>query len=304
MEIRLGIFTKHVYIVLTYPNEHMNQPPADNSKDDLDLVTLAARIFNFFGNYGRTITLFSLAGLLAGLACYMFIPKKYASSLLLHSFTLTNTEQINIIENWNNLLKAKEYKALAAHFNCDESTVEKIIRIRASEIQKLYIPNNPNGFLVEVLVKDNAVLDSLGDRIVYGLENSDYIRARLATRRSDLTQLINSVNTEIIKLDSTKRNIENNINHNSPNGASYIIDVSSINTQMIGLKEKLLSYQAELKFSNAVQVLHKFEKFEKPDSPKLLKSILLGLIGGFSFGYVFSLYRHLHKRLALYKQRI
>lgn len=278
--------------------------PGEQMNDDLDLVTLAEKVVSFFRSYGKTILVFSLAGILTGFLFYAFAPKTYASSLLLHSYTLTNTEQINIIENWNALLKNEEFKTLAGHFNCDEEMVKKIIRIRASEIQKLYIPNNPNGFMVDVLVKDNNILEKLGNGIVYGLENSDYIKSRLATRRSDLYQLINSVNTEISKLDSTKKSIEESITRNTPRGNSYIIDVSSINTQMIGLKEKLLSYQAELKFSNAVQVLHKFESFGKPYSPRPVKSILLGLVGGFFLGYVISVFRHLGKKMQVRKNNI
>ena len=178
--------------------------------------------------------------MLAGFTLYKIAPKQYASTLLLHSFTLSNTEQINIIENWNDLLKDEEYAVLAEHFNCDASMLKKVSRMKAAEIQKLYIPNNPNGFMVEVLVKDNAILDSLGNGIVYGLGNADYIKAKLASRRSSLTQLIDKVRTEIIKLDSTKKNIEHNINNNNLQSSSFIIDISTINSQMISLNEKLL----------------------------------------------------------------
>lgn len=274
-----------------------NQSAQGNKSDDLDLITLFERVFFFFRNYGRLIVLFSLIGLITGFVLYKIFPKQYASTLLLHSFTLTNTEQINIIENWNALLKAEEYIVLAKRLNCDPGTIKKIKKISAVEIQKLYIPNNPNGFMVEVWVEDNTVLDSLDRAFVYGLENSDYMKAKLASRKSTLTQLIDKVRAEIIKLDSTKKNIEYNINSNNQQSSSYIIDISTINGQMIGLNEKLLSFQDELRFTNAVQVLHKFEKFEKPASPKFFKSLVLGLIGGFAFGYMLSLYLYLRKRI-------
>lgn len=151
--------------------------------------------------------------------------------------------------------------------------------------------------MVEAIVKDNSVLDDLGNGIVYGLENSSYLKSKLATRRSTLTQLIEKVRSEIVKLDSTKRNIEYSINNNNQRASSYIIDVSTINGQMIGLNEKLLSLQDELKFTNAVQILHGFEKFGKPVSPKLIKSLVLGFIGGFAIGYFLSLYLYLRKRV-------
>ena len=275
-----------------------NQAGQENRSDDLDLINLFERTFSFFRNYSRLIVIFSIAGLLAGLAMYKFMPKQYASTLLLHSFTLSNTEQINIIENWNELLKNGEDAVLAERLNCSPEMIQQIIRIRATEIQKLYIPNNPNGFMVSVLVTDNTILDSLGKGIVYGLENSDYIKAKLTSRRTNLKDLIDKVKIEIIKLDSTKKNIEHSINSNNPHASSFIIDISAINSQMISLNEKLLGYQDELKFSNAVQVLHKFEKFEKPAAPKLFKSLVLGLLGGFVVGYLLSLYIYIRKRLS------
>ena len=274
-----------------------NQPGQGNKNDDLDLINLFERVFSFLMKYGRLLAIFSIIGILTGFTLYKTSSKQYASSLLLHSFTLSNTEQINIIENWNDLLKNQEYAVLAERFNCDPSLLKKVSSIKASEIQKLYIPNNPNGFMVKVLVKDNTVLDSLGKGIIFGLENSDYMKARLATRRSTLTQLIDKVRTEIIKLDSTKKNIEHNINNNNLQSSSFIIDISTINSQMISLNEKLLSFQDELKFTNAVQVLHKFEKFEKPVSPKLFKLLFLGFIAGFAIGYIISLYLYFRKRM-------
>lgn len=274
-----------------------NQQGHGNKNDDLDLINLFERSFSFFMNYGRLIGTFTIIGILTGFVLYKISPKQYASTMLLHSFSLSNTEQINIIENWNDLLKDKEYSTLSERLNCDPAMLKKVNRLKASEIQKLYIPNNPNGFMVEVLVEDTDVLDSLGIGIVYGLGNSEYMKAKLASRRSTLTQLIEKVKTEIIKLDSTKKNIEYNINNNNPHASSFMIDISTINSQVIGLNEKLLSFQDELKFTNAVQVLHKFEKFEKPVSPKLLKLLLLGIIGGFAIGYIISLYRYLRRRM-------
>ncbi|MEO6490731.1 MAG: hypothetical protein ABIO04_12380 [Ferruginibacter sp.] len=265
--------------------------------DDLDLVRLLERIYSFFRNYGKLLVAFSILGVLSGFVLYKVAPKVYGSSMLLHSFTLSNTEQIKIIETWNDLLKNKEYKVLAKRLHCEPKMLENVRKLSAMEIQKLYIPNNPNGFMVEALVKDNNVLDSLGKGIVYGLETTEYIKAKLDARRSTLLQLIDKVRSEIIKLDSTKRNIEYSINNNNQHSSSYIIDVSGINIQMIGLNEKLLGYLDELKFTNAVQVLQNFEKFRTPVAPKLLKSLLLGLIGGLALGYFLSLYLYVRKRV-------
>jgi hypothetical protein len=278
-----------------------NQPGRVDKSDDLDLIHLAGKMFSFAASYGRLIALFAMFGILTGYALYKMAPRQYESTLLLHSSTLTNTEQINIIENWNALLKAGEYTALAERLHCDPDMLKKVSKITAAEIQKLYMPNNPNAFVVTVLVKDNAVLDSLSSGIVYGFENNDYIKAKLASKRSNLSALINTVKIEINDLDSTKKNIESSISKNSRYPASsFIVDISTINGQVINLNEKLLAYQDELKFCHAVEIFHKFDTFERPVSPKFFKSLSLGFIGGFAIGYILSLYLYLHKRSAVH----
>ncbi len=269
--------------------------------DDLDLISLFDRIFRFCRKYGLLVILFASAGILIGYINYKTAPKRYSSTLLLHSFTLANTEHINIIENWNELLKNKEYSALGQRLHCDPSLLKKLNKISAAEIQKMYIPNNPNGFLVEVIVTDNTILDSLQKGIVFGLENNDYLKAKLDSRRSNLTQLVEKVTLEINKLDSTKKKIDNSISTNSEHNSSFIIDVSNINTQMIALTEKLLDYQEQVKFLNAVQVLHKFEHFNKPASPKFFKSVVLGGIAGFAIGYILSIFLYVRKKINIRK---
>lgn len=270
---------------------------SEDKSDDLDLVTLAERIFSFFRKYRRLLLISSVTGILTGLLLYAVLPKRFSSSLLLHSFTLTNTEHINIIGNWNDLLKKKEYDALSKDFNCDPGMLESVSSITASEIQKLYIQNNPNGFMVEVVVKDTSVLDPLQQGIVNGLENGAYLKAKLESRKSNLRQLIEKVKTEIAKLDSTKRDIETSIRNTGRSAASYIIDVSGITGQMIGLNEKLVGYQEDLKFTRAVQVLHNFAKFKKPSSPKLVKLTVLGFLAGFCIGYLIAMYRYINGKI-------
>jgi hypothetical protein len=276
-----------------------NQPGQESKDDDFDLMNLVRNAFSFFRKYGRRLVIFSITGMLTGFLLFKITPNLYESTLLLHTSTLTNTEQINIIENWNDLLKNGEYTVLAEHFNCNPDILKNVVKISAAEIQKSYVPNNPNAFIVTAIVKDNTVLDSLSYGLIYGFENNDYIKAKLDSKRSNLTSLIDKVKIEISKLDSTKKSIAYNINNSSQHSSSFIIDISTINGQMITLNEKLLTYQDELKFAHAVEVFHKFEKFEKPLSPKLFKLMVLGFIAGFAMGYLLSVFSYLKKKIVL-----
>ena len=267
-------------------------------RDELDLLTLVESAISFFKSFGLTILIFSVAGILLGYLRYRVTPKEYSSTLILHSRIITNQEQLEIVKTWDDLLKRDEYEILASTFNCDPKILEKVGEISGEEIQKLYVPDNPNGFTVKVLVTDTGILDSLQTAIVYGLQNSEYVKERVALRRSDLNALIQKVTTEISALDSTKSNVENIINNKHQNQSSFIIDVSGINRQLIDLNEKLYGYLEELKFLDAVHVLQNFNKLKKPETPKLLSSLVLGLIAGIFIGYCIALYKYVRRKLA------
>lgn len=270
--------------------------------DEFDLLALFERFIIFFRRFGKTIIIFGAIGLLLGILSYVTMPKQFGSKLILHSSVLTNAEQIQIIETWQDLLRKQEYELLAAQFNIDPAVLRKTNKIEAEEIQKLYIQDNPNGFTVKVLVRDTSILDELQKGIVHGLQNSDYIKDRIAVRKSNLTQLIKKVQIEIATLDSTKRDVEGIISSRTKNTSTLMIDVTGIHAQLVSLNEKLLSFQETLRFVDAVQVLQNFNRFRKPEKPKLVKSIALGLLAGLFIGYFVALYQSIKQKLKLRSQ--
>ena len=270
--------------------------------DEFDLLALFERFIIFFRRFGKTIIIFGVIGLLLGILSYVTMPKQFGSKLILHSSVLTNAEQIQIIETWQDLLRKQEYELLAAQFNIDPAILMKTNKIEAEEIQKLYIQDNPNGFTVKVLVRDTSILDELQKGIVHGLQNSDYIKDRIAVRKSNLTQLINKVQIEIATLDSTKRDVEGIISSRTKNTSTLMIDVTGIHGQLVSLNEKLLSFKESLRFVEAVQVLQNFNRFRKPEKPKLVKSIALGLLAGLFIGYFVALYQSVKQKLKLRSQ--
>jgi preprotein translocase subunit Sss1 len=194
-------------------------------------------------------------------------------------------------------MKKGERSTLAATLNTDSTTISELSKIDAGQIQKLYTQNNPNGFIVRVLVKDTGVLDELEKGIVHGLESSTYVVERVASRRGNLKAMIEKVKIELSKLDSMKTSIQQMITSRRPGGSSFMLDVSGLNAQWIGLNEKLLALQDELKFVNAVQVLQSFNKISKPESPKLLKTLFFGVLAGGFIGYVIAMIRYLLLKL-------
>jgi prefoldin subunit 5 len=279
-------------------NEMMTHPPATgNHPDDIDLLRLVEKGQRYFQRFGRLYLFALIAGIGLGLALFFILPKIYKSEMILHSSFLTNPEQIQIIDNWGELLKRHEYRALTEIFHTSPGITKKLTDIDGLEIQKVFTPNNPNGFYIDVKVKDNSILPELQQGIVFALGNTEYIRERVASKKANLTELLVKVKTELTKLDSTKTTVQNIITSREKNSSSIMLDVSGIDRQWIELNEKLLFYQDELKFSNAVQVLQGFSPLDTPVSPGWKLLIVLGVITGFVITYLYTLTRYVRDRL-------
>jgi len=264
-----------------------------SQSDELDLLNLVRKAWFFFQKFGKTIIFFSIGGFVLGIAFYLLLPKQYESKLILHSSILTNEEEIEIIKTWSDLLGKGEYASLANTWNVSQSLLSGVFEISAREIQKLYSEKNPNGFIVNVMVLDTAILKNLQDGIIYGLENSYYVKERVETKKENLNDLISKVTQEITNLDSTKKTVTDIIRNKNTSTSSLLIDVSGINSEWVELNEKLLDYKEELKFIGAVQVLQSFNKSSKPEEPKILKSLFFGLAFGAFLGYLIALYKNL-----------
>jgi hypothetical protein len=267
------------------------------SSDEIDLFTIIEGGISFVRRFGILILVFSVVGLALGLAQYSITPKKYTSRLILRSGVLTNEEDIEIIASWKELMKRGQTPALAQILDMDVSAVRKLSDISAEQVQKMYAGNNPNGFMVDVLITDTTILRELQAGIIHGLENSEFVKEKVATKRATYTELIQNVKTEIVRLDSTRAIVEKMLANPSRYSSSMLIDVSGMNAQSIDLNEKLHTYQNELRFVNAVEVLQNFNTINKAEEPKLYKSVVFGIVAGAFTGYIISLIIYIRRKL-------
>ena len=155
-----------------------------HNSDELDLIVLIEKLVSFVKRFFFILIVFPVIGILIGFLLFLSTPRKYTSETVLHSFVLTNLENIQIIKNWKDLLRKKEYTTLAGIWNTSPDIVKKVGLMATEEIQKLYVQDNPHGFIIRVTVKDTSVLDHLQEGIVYGLENNEYVKERLNTKKS------------------------------------------------------------------------------------------------------------------------
>lgn len=267
--------------------------------DDIDLIVLVEKSVSFFRKYFWIFISATILGIAAGIFMFKWLPNVYKSKLVLHSFILTNPEQMQIVSNWNALLVNGEYAALARVFNVSEETLKPLKRIKAEEIQKVFTSENPNGFYIEVTVSDNSVLDELQKGILHGLRNSEYINAKLRQRRADLGEMIRKTEEEIRRIDTTRSLLDGMLRGKSNSSSAMIVDAGSINRQWLEVNERLLGFKAELQFADAVQVLQSFSRFEKPSGPKLIPWIVIGLVLFLGLAFAYATISTIRHRIAL-----
>jgi hypothetical protein len=271
--------------------------------DDLDLLNLIQKKIAFISRFKIILLIFFVIGLSAGLFLYFSSPKQYSTRLIVHPWFISNQDEIEIIDNWKNMLAKGEKEQLASLMNCNINVIKKLNSIGAEEILKTYVTNNPNGFLINVSVTDTSILDDLQSGIMYGLNNGPYIRDKIEIKRAKDKELIAKVNAEIEKLNTTKNFIDSMIRTRNGNSSSLLIDISRINAEWIDLNEKLLGYQEDLKFLSGIQILEGFHK-GKPVRSGLLKFSVLGMAAGCFIGYMIALFLYILQKLKTAKSQL
>lgn len=263
--------------------------------DELDIVNLTRKMISFVYRFRFILGGFFISGLAFGLYLYFSSTAQYSTRLIVHSTFLSNQEEIEIVENWKNLL-GSEKSQLATAMNCNVNVVEKLSNISAEEILKTYAASNTNGFIINVSVTDISVLDQLQAGIIYGLNNSPYVKEKIEVKKSKDRELIKKTTEEIAQLSATKRAVDSLIRNTQANSTPVMLDISRVSAEMIDLNEKLLAYQEDLQFMSGVQVLENFNK-GKTVRHGLLKYSFLGMSSGLFIGYLVSLFMFLRLKM-------
>jgi hypothetical protein len=269
----------------------------DIPPEDIDLLALTERSIIFFRKYYKVFIISIVVGLGLGFLTWLRLPTVYKSRLVIHSYTLSNLDYIQVVSNWNRLLKGGEKDLLASSLGIPRQSISKVKEIKGVEIQKIFTPNNPNGFYIDVFVTDNAVLDELQKGMLTGFENVDFIKKQLVIKKENLNTLIAQVMAEIKKLDSTRDKVTSMLGNGNGHSSSLIVDITGLNRQRIDLNEKLLYLQQDLKLASAVQVIQGFSKFNKPAGPNKIVWLGLGLISGLAFAFVFTVIHSIKVKL-------
>jgi hypothetical protein len=263
-----------------------NQGSHYQKNDDLDLAVLLRKAIGFFRTYGRLILITSLAGLFCGFILNKSFPKHYMTRMVLESTLLTNSEQNELISNWDLLLNGNGYPILQKTFNCSPETIRNIGGFSLESFPALV--DGTNSFAVNVAIRDSSRLKDVQDAIVYGFGNNEYVRLKVAIRKENYQHLIDQGNREINKLDSTKNWIESFARDEKKDNDRIILDVSAVSKQRFEISEKLADFKQKLALSDAVQLIQEATPPKGP-KPGTTTFLVMGLAAGFLIGYFFSL---------------
>ena len=112
----------------------MTAANSHSGPDEIDLFVLAERSILFFKKYLRIFLIAALLGLAVGFYFYRSIPRTFKSRMIVHSFILTNQEEIQIVKNWNELLIKNEYTTLSSILNTPADLLKKVKKIKGEKV--------------------------------------------------------------------------------------------------------------------------------------------------------------------------
>jgi hypothetical protein len=276
-----------------------NQGPLQEKNDDLDLVALYSMATRFLKTYGVLLLVASLAGLLCGFILNLSLPKYYTTRMLFESTVLNNTEQEELIDNWDILMTARGGTPLLAKaLNCSPETAGSIKGLSAEALPNLL--DGTNVFTLEVKVSDTSRLKEIQEGLLNGFRNNDFVREKVALRNANLRQQVGEAAGEIAKLDSTKHYIESLTPDEKKGNDHLILDLSSISKDKVEIGDKLAAYKEKLAFGRGVQLV---QGATPPRGPKPGTATLLGLglAAGFLVGYFMAVLKSL-ARISKQKQ--
>jgi hypothetical protein len=205
-----------------------------------------------------------------GLALTLGIPLEVAENIHEFSFEPFVAE--------NDIVEIELLKQRLEELKIENTDIDKVI-------QQIDIKNR-NSFVISVQVYDTEIIANLQDALLDYFKNNPYIANRIRTNKARLEQLIVKLTQEVAMLDSLKNaynfNLKAQGERKGPEasnsfflGESGAVNPVSVYSQGVSLFQQLQSAKVSLELGSDFELVDGFTTFSKPDSPGLLKSIVL-----------------------------
>ena len=276
-----------------------NEPRAKKSPDEVDLVEVFVSIIHFFRKNSLIFLVASVLGLGLGGAYFKLKKNVYASKMVAECMSLPDGRVVDLILVLDNLREAEDWPQLAKVLNMSVDEVKLIKKFEpissvgvdkaAKGVDDYLLPTQAVSYLFSVIVhvKDNRILPSLQNGIVYYLSGNEYSKLRVSRFIENRTSLMNYIDKEMRKLDSVNVLYANKV-MSSKDGESILTSPGDYKAIMINLQEKKLTCEDELKYAQPVRIFQGFTAFTNPVEPVLPLSLLIGFLvmNGVGLGYI------------------
>ncbi|MBS1486335.1 MAG: hypothetical protein JST43_02005 [Bacteroidetes bacterium] len=275
--------------------------------EEINLWDLLLTTIRFLLAKRKLIVVCLTLGLLAGIAHYFITPKVYESKSMWLSSFLQEPQVQQSMEVVNKFIKGKNTPALAGLLSLEEKEASQIKAITFEYIHSGINDKNDKKektelttsdlIIVRVMVLDNSILPKLQTGLAHYLEDNNFVKLIIEKRKETLRALISKLDTEIHSLDSMKTSLFKDKTSTTKNNGMVLVDPSNIYGSLVNLYRERLDYKNELDLISNIQLLEGFAAFEKPVSPKLLKDLAFGLLGGVAFSIMSLVFSALSREL-------
>lgn len=262
---------------------------------EIDLFGVLVTIIDLIKKNIFLIGICIVIGIVSGVGFYLIRKPIYSSSMIAVSNTLPFIELNNIVDSWQTMIKKGDYDLLAQSLDMNFNSARKLTKIQAENIGKA--EGGGNSFIIAVEVLNNNVLDSLQNAIVSSLENNEYAQKRALIKEENLKLLKNKIQAEIEDLDSVRASIKELLKEGERSSNKFLADPGTINLQIVGLYEKMLSLDASIKLIKDIQIIKSFTKSKKPDGPRLMIFLIAGILLGLSMAFIIIVIRIIKNKL-------
>ncbi len=255
-----------------------------SNNDDIDLEVVVIRLIRYIRSKFKGMVIAAMLGALTLGALTFLQPRQYQSKMILRSDILTAPFTERIAEKLRLMIIERNSDDLGRLLNITAQEASQIGTIDIETVKK--DPVNPtkeenlSTFVVTVEVSDNALLPKLQQGLIYLLQQNEFVRIRVAQRRSNLTTMIAKLNQEISALDTLKRQLMAGTLNTGSKSGPVVMDPSHIYTTLVDLTQRKESYKSELELANSIELIDGFTALYKPVKPHRGIAMMAGFTTG------------------------
>lgn len=276
------------------PKRKKNLYMSSQTYEEIDLLQLIVKIYNFFKRYFWIIVGITITIVIGGtVGMYFVLKPHYQSSMIVISRSMSASEFIGVTEAFNRLIKEKNWKEIQKLTTLDISICRTLRKIEAAsnrEVQKNVDKELIKDYTISLTIEttDNSYFTEIQKGLLHYYENLPYVEKKKQLFIKARQQTLERVRKNIRHLDSLQKIIESAAGQKN----NLTIIFGSNNNFSSGLLElyetenKLIE---ELAFPEDIRVIKDLTTYEKPIKFSFTESLFVSFTLGFFIGILIAL---------------